>query len=122
MTGLIWLVQLVHYPSFTYVDEQKFGAFHAFHSQAITWIVLPVMAAELALAVLLVAKSPDLFWKFNLAGLSLIWLATAFLSVPIHNQLALAPTQALAARLVWTNWPRTVLWTARSIAMLWVLS
>lgn len=122
MTGLIWMVQLVHYPSFPYVDQQKFGAFHAFHSQTITWIVMPVMVVELALAVLLVTKSPDLFWKFNLAGLVLIWLATASLSVPIHNQLAIAPTEALAARLVWTNWPRTILWSLRSLGFLYVLA
>jgi ACR3 family arsenite efflux pump ArsB len=122
MTGLIWMVQLVHYPSFAYVDQKKFGAFHVFHSKAITWMVLPVMAVELALAVLLVAKSPDLFWKVNLAGLVLIWLATASLSVPIHNQLAIAPTDALAARLVWTNWPRTILWSLRSLGILYVLA
>ena len=47
--GLIWTVQLVHYPAFRYIQEGQFTAFQHFHMQGITLIVLPLMLAELAL-------------------------------------------------------------------------
>lgn len=122
MTGLIWLVQLVHYPSFAFVYAPKFERFHAHHSRRITWIVFPMMTAELILAVALAARKLEPFWILNLSGLIFIWLATAFISVPLHNRLACAPSADLAARLVLTNWPRTLLWSARAIALLYFIA
>ena len=123
MTGLIWLVQLVHYPAFAHVDAAGFARFHAFHSERITWIVLPVMTIELATAVLLVAREGRP-WLWNLGGVVLIWAATGLLSVPLHNQLGAAAPEALPGlidRLVATNWPRTLLWTVRSAALAYLV-
>lgn len=121
MTGLIWLVQLVHYPAFHFVDQKQFSDFHFFHSQRITWIVLPIMFVELVTAVLLFYTAGGMIWGLNLLGVLLLWLATALLSVPIHNQLAIAPTPALVENLIWTNWPRTILWTLRSAFLIFSL-
>lgn len=54
MTGLAWMVQLVHYPSFRYVEPRKFPEFHRFHSNRITLIAAPLMLAELGTAIILV--------------------------------------------------------------------
>jgi hypothetical protein len=32
MTGVIWLIQIVHYPAFALIDPNKFLEFHAMHS------------------------------------------------------------------------------------------
>jgi len=123
MTGVIWLVQLVHYPAFHHVDASGFARFHAFHSARITWIVLPAMTVELATAVLLVAREGRP-WLWNLGGVVLIWAATGLLSVPLHTQLATAPPAALPGlidRLVATNGPRTLLWTVRSAALAYLV-
>lgn len=45
---LIWLIQIVHYPSFRYVDATQFSHFHSHHTNTITLIVLPLMLCELA--------------------------------------------------------------------------
>ena len=38
-----------------------------------------------------------------------------FLSVPLHEKMANSPTADIGARLVRTNWPRTVAWTLRGV-------
>jgi hypothetical protein len=119
MTGLIWLVQVVHYPCFHLVDPQRFQEFHLQHSNRITFIVAPLMGLELVTAILLVRERGDSYaWWINLLGVILIWGCTAFLSVPLHNQLANGYQYDKVNALVVTNWPRTVIWTARSIWLL----
>lgn len=118
MTGLIWVIQILHYPAFALIREERFSEFHALHSKNITFIVGPVMLIELATAALLVVKfSEQKFFWFNLFFLLVIWGCTALLSVPIHNDLALQQDQVLITKLVTTNWPRTILWTLRLIAL-----
>jgi hypothetical protein len=118
MTGLIWLIQIVHYPSFKYVDAGRFSGFHVFHSSRITWIVLPVMTLELLTGLALMVQSPDWFFISNFIGLVAIWLATALLSVPLHNRLSEEASVPVISRLILTNWPRTFLWTLRSLLLL----
>ncbi|MFN7904228.1 MAG: hypothetical protein ACK5P5_03500 [Pseudobdellovibrionaceae bacterium] len=118
MTGLIWVIQILHYPAFALIREERFSEFHAFHSKNITYIVGPVMLIELATASLLVVKfSEQKFFWVNLFFLLVIWGCTALLSVPIHNDLALQQDQDLISKLVATNWPRTILWSLRLIAL-----
>ena len=125
MTGLIWLVQLVHYPLFDRVAAERFVQFETDHSNGITWIVLPLMTAELGTAIWLAfgrAASPDRWlWYAGLAMVIGLWLCTALLSVPEHNRLMQGFDPDAHRRLVATNWPRTILWTARSGLLLWVL-
>jgi hypothetical protein len=112
LTGLIWVIQLLHYPGFHYVDVQ-FLDFHRFHSARISILVIPLMLAELTTAALLAMENPQRY-GWNLLGVVLIWLSTFLLSVPLHNQLAEARNTAWISQLVLTNWPRTILWSLRS--------
>ena len=123
LTGLIWTVQLVHYPSFDYVAEEMFSAFHAHHTGSITIVVLPLMLAELAAGAYAWwqsgwARTPGLL----LGMVVLIWASTFGLSVPLHETLGTAgKDSAVIDRLVRTNWPRTLLWTLR-LGWLWLLA
>lgn len=119
MTGLIWMIQMVHYPAFHYVDRTQFAAFSVFHSRRISWIVMPIMLLELAAAVALLIESPNWVWWTNGVLLVAIWLSTFFLSVPLHARLAEGYSEAVTDRLIYTNWPRTVLWTVRSGLLLY---
>ncbi|MFT4762645.1 MAG: hypothetical protein ACI9XO_002757 [Paraglaciecola sp.] len=115
LVGLIWVVQLVHYPSFQYIDNSEFLKFHEHHSQSISIVVLPLMLAELALAFYLGYQSN---WNFisllPLLLVALIWLSTFLLQVPIHQQLGSGKNLKLIINLVHSNWIRTVLWTAKA--------
>ena len=119
LTGLIWTVQVVHYPSFAFVAPDKFPAFHQAHSTRISWVVLAPMAAELVLAGWLVwagrALGGILWW--NLGLVVFIWAVTFFISVPFHNRLAQGFDYIAIDGLVRTNWLRTLAWTVRCVLL-----
>ena len=118
LCGLIWCIQLVHYPSFRFVHPERFVEFERFHTQAITWIVGPAMLLELFTAVLLLGSLRPALGILNVASVGAIWISTALLSVPCHSQLASGYSAESIDRLVHTNWPRTVLWSLRMMAWL----
>lgn len=125
MAGVIWIVQVVHYPLFAGVGAKAFAAYEAQHQRRITLVVGPLMLVELTTAVLLVVTHPPSgvpAWM-PFAGLVLvgvIWLSTAFVQVPLHNALGGAFDASAHNRLVATNWIRTVAWSLRAGLALWM--
>lgn len=118
MTGLIWFVQIVHYPLFAQVGSEGFALYEATHASRITWIVAPVMAIELGTAAI-IAIAPAPFAPASLAWLGfgavlIIWASTAFIQVPCHARLSRGFDTATHRRLVNSNWIRTVAWTGRA--------
>ena len=125
MIGLIWTVQLVHYPLFARVGTAAWPAYAADHARRITVLAGPWMVLEAATAFALLLRPPAgvpvgwLRWGFVLVcGL---WLLTGLVSGPLFTRLSSGWDPALHRRLVRTNWLRTALWTARG-ALLLVLS
>jgi hypothetical protein len=126
MTGVIWIIQLIHYPSFRDISPERFSQFHQFHSSQITWVVGPVMMIQLLTAVGLVSVRPS-FVSALMSGAFLglsaaVFFVTAFFSVPAHQELSLGFQDGPHQTLVVTNWIRTVLWSAHSVLCLWILS
>lgn len=123
MFGLIWLVQLVLYPAFAYIDATRFRKFHFLHTQRITFIVGPLMCVELATSLGVFLLQPGVLWGAGLALTLVIWLHTVFVSVPVHNRLAISESDEARAndidRLVRTNWFRTIAWTFRAALVLY---
>lgn len=125
LTGLIWTIQVVHYPSFSWIQKDRFSAFSSFHSRRISLVVIPVMLVELFTAgILLLTKSPiaPSLLVVNAVIVGLIWASTFFLSVPCHSRLSVGFSKQSAAKLVATNWSRTLLWSSRSVLWFWILS
>ena len=118
MTGLIWVIQLVHYPLFELVGGVDYERYQAQHMSRISLIVMPVMLAELGLAVWLTLVAPPehaLITRTALALLALIWLSTAPLQVPAHAALTEGWNAQAHQRLVSTNWIRTIAWSIRAV-------
>jgi hypothetical protein len=120
MTGLIWCIQVVHYPLFENVGKESFPTYHSLHSIRITYIVLPVMCAEILTSFLLLGEndfmSANLSWV--LFGMVLaVWASTFFLQVPMHGVLSSGIDIEAIHRLVNTNWVRTFFWTARTVLL-----
>lgn len=91
MTGLIWCIQVVHYPLFEKVGKEIFTEYHIAHSTRITYIVLPVMMAEIITGFLLLGEQDILSTPVSIAlfGMILaIWASTFFLQVPYHGNLS----------------------------------
>jgi hypothetical protein len=119
MTGLIWFVQVVHYPLFAKVGTEVFPAYSRSHQMLTTLVVGPPMLVEAATAVLLVVVRPAgtstaLAWT-GLALVAAIWLSTAALQVPAHGRLVGGFDADTNAFLVSTNWIRTICWSARTV-------
>lgn len=126
MTGLIWFVQIVHYPLFAAVGTDRFTEYSRLHQSLTTLVVGPPMLVEAITAGLLVVARPQaipawLAWA-GLGLVALIWLSTAFLQVPAHGRLSQGFDPATGSWLVSTNWIRTAAWSARAavvVLMLW---
>ena len=121
MTGLIWLIQLVHYPTFHQIDESSFLRFTDFHGTRITWIVAPIMSLELATGLFQFCILQDVFWGSQMLLIAGIWAGTAFLSVPCHNELRKKRSKREIEKLVSSNWLRTILWSVRSLCLIFYL-
>lgn len=123
MTGLIWLIQLVHYPLMNRVAADQFIEFHRAHSSRITWIVAPAMLLQLTTSIALLVNPPPALvgTPVQLAFLlSLgVFCATAFLAIPAHGQLSRGYSTETHQRLVQTNWVRTLLWSTHALLTAW---
>jgi hypothetical protein len=125
MVGLIWFVQIVHYPLFGAVSERDFAAYARDHQRQTTWVVGPVMLLELITAVSLLGRRPpgvslSLVWA-GLGLLAVIWLSTMFLQIPLHAKLASGRDPLAIQGLVRGNWIRTAAWTLRGLLALRML-
>ena len=119
MTGVIWVIQIVHYPSFHFIEKELYTAFQKFHMNKISIIVIPIMLAELITGIMLFldksSKNPLLIISFII--LVLIWLITGVFFTKAHNELITGYQQLVVNQLVVMNWIRTLLWTLRLLLL-----
>ena len=119
MTGVIWIIQIVHYPSFHFIEKELYTAFQKFHMNKISIIVIPIMLAELITGMMLFldksSKSP--FLIISIIILVLIWLITGVFFTKAHNELIAGYQELVVNQLVAMNWIRTLLWTLRLLLL-----
>jgi len=118
MVGVIWVIQLLHYPSFHFINEKKYIEFQHFHMQRISFIVIPVMLIELASALLLSYFFRSSLTIILLALLLGIWGITFIFFTNMHQKLTNGYDRANVDSLVKNNWSRTALWSLRLIILL----
>lgn len=123
MVGLIWFVQVVHYPLFRGVGADGWRVYAARHQARTSWVVLPVMLVELSTAVMLVpgpgvGPAPGALPWVGAGLLALIWISTFAVQVPLHARLGTEHSPRAMSGLVKTNWIRTVAWSARGVIAL----
>ena len=126
MVGVIWLVQIVHYPLYHAIHPLSFPDYEVQHVNKITLVVAPVMFIEATTALLLVVRAPSSLplWA-RLVGLALvivIWGATLALNVPQHNRLSYEFSASVLNQMIANNWIRTLAWSARGALVVWMLS
>jgi hypothetical protein len=125
MAGVIWYVQLVHYPLMGGWPHDDFPGWEAAHREQTGLVVVPAMLAEGLAAVLILTLRPagvSAWIRWTGAGLLLaIWVSTFTIQVPLHDRLASGWDAAAHTQLVQGNWLRTVLWSARAVLAAWML-
>ncbi|MFZ4816804.1 MAG: hypothetical protein ACOYL5_19870 [Phototrophicaceae bacterium] len=126
MVGIIWFVQVVHYPLYTRINPDAFPNYEVAHINLVTLVVVPFMFLEAFTALLLLFNPPPnvSIWLV-LVGLGLvgvIWATTLFFNVAQHNALSVRYDHDVHQALLAANWVRTVAWSLRGLLVLWILA
>jgi len=125
LVGLIWVIQVVHYPLFARVGPNEFEVFHTEHSQRILIALsIPTLLTFISSCTLLWIRPisvPDWSAWFNLALSGSFWVVTALVQVPKHGLLGKGHSAEVIAALVTSNWSRTLIWTSQGLLLLWML-
>lgn len=119
MTGVIWFVQVVHYPLLSVVPVESARAVALEHQSRTARVVGVPMAVEgLTTLWLMFDRPAGVPWQLAWAGgvcVAVALLCTVMLSVPRHSRMADNPDAGVGRELVLTNWPRTVAWSLHGI-------
>lgn len=125
LVGLIWFVQVVHYPQFAHVGKDHFADYQAAHVRSTTWVVALPMLVEAVTSAVLAWSPPSQELAFacwiGLALVVAIWLSTILLQVPKHNALREGFDSVAHHGLVRSNWIRTICWSGRGALCLYIL-
>jgi len=114
---LIWLVQLVIYPSFKYYKTSDLKKWHNIYTQRITLVVLPLMLSQLVLSItLLFISNWANYHILDSVLVVLTWVLTFVIFVPLHQNIDKSKnTFESILKLTKYNWLRTILWTVIAI-------
>lgn len=119
MVGLIWFVQIVHYPLLARFGSETSTSVAEEHQRRTGYVVALPMAVEGVTTLALLADAPSSVWVgwpwIGAVLLAIVLLSTVLLSVPLHARMARSHDERTGRRLVLTNWPRTIGWTARGV-------
>lgn len=118
MVGLIWTIQVVHYPLFAEVGADAYVAYQRGHIErigpllALPWLIEGVCTA----ALLLVAdRRIRRLAVVGAAAMGGVLLISGLWSAPAHGELADGFDAAVHDRLMTINLVRTMLWTLRGV-------
>lgn len=115
---LIWMVQLIVYPSFAFYNNTQLLTWHKTYTKAIALIVIPLMLGQLGIAIYQVFLVQNSYTLVSIVFVVFLWGITLLKFAPMHQQISEGNTQIqLLKTLVQMNWIRTIIWT-----LLFVLS
>ncbi len=121
MTGIIWFVQIVHYPLMRKVGKGRFSRYAQMHLVLTAFVVGPLMILEAAAVVFSVLYStPWITDESAMLGailLLVIWIATFALHLPQHRKLMQEFEARAYRRMLFGNWVRCYAWSFRSILL-----
>ena len=120
MVAIIWIVQILHYPTFLFIDKERYTEFQQFHMNKISYIIIPLMLVELisGLSILFTVENIQFSFYVSLSLLILIWLITGLFFTKFHSKLTKKFSHNTILRLIRLNWIRTVFWTIRLALLL----
>lgn len=120
MVGMIWFIQIVHYPLYKKIKE-GFVEYERSHIRKASMLIGPFMLVEAISAIILLKMVPEgVLAKFaasNLILLILIWFSTSLLQISQHQKLRVRFSKKILQGLIRSNWIRTLLWTTKGCVM-----
>ena len=130
MVGVVWFVQVVHYPLFEKVGRESFLAYHAGHSSRTSLVVVVPMIVELVSSIWL-AIDPPLSASGNpLTGLAVAgavlaavtWILTFAGAVPAHSRMEAGFDPSAHRSLMRSHLARTLVWTGHAVVVVGLLA
>ncbi len=112
---LIWMVQMLIYPSFKYFDKEGLAKWHKIYAGNMGLIVAPMMFIQVYLAYHFWKNFPDMFATNIMYTILVVltWIATFLFFIPMHAAIDKNPEDlVLLKKLTTYNWMRVLLWTA----------
>jgi hypothetical protein len=123
LVGLIWTIQVVHYPLFPKVGREQFRTYHESHMLLVTLLVGPLVVGESTSAAWMLWKGlRSLAFLCSLPLMIICWTSTFLLQVPHHAKLSQGFDENAYRGLLKTNWIRTICWSLRGLltaSLLW---
>jgi hypothetical protein len=124
MVGVIWVIQLVHYPSFYFIKQKNYKSFQNFHMKNITYIVFPIMSIELFSGFFLVLIFEDSkilsVLYFSLFFLLSNWALTGIIFTRLHSELLEGYNKLIIKNMIKWNWIRTLFWSIRLFLLFYI--
>jgi len=109
---LIWIIQLIVYPSFLYYRNENLVAWHREYTSRFSFIVIPLMFGQLGISIYQVSTYANVYTALGLVIILLIWISTFSKFVPIHTNISKGiASEKMLNSLVTKNWLRTSLWS-----------
>jgi len=116
---LIWMVQLVVYPSFLYYSDERLIKWHSRYVQRISLVVIPLMFGQTFVSGYQLYQEHTSYTVGSVILVIVTWVLTFSLFVPRHNAISNGVhTHKTLVELVSLNWSRTMIWT---LIFLWTL-
>jgi uncharacterized membrane protein len=124
MTGVVWFVQLAHYPLMAAIPREAFVAYERAYTNRMGLIVGPAMLAEMATGAAMIVWRPTFVPEWAVWLLSLLLLVVVASTfgwfVGAHARLSDGFDAELHRRLVLYNAVRTAAWTGRALLLVWL--
>ena len=109
---LIWMIQLIVYPSFLFYTAKELIAWHKMYTKAIALIVIPLMLGQLGIIIYQVFLVQNTYTLTSIILVVFLWGITLLKFAPMHQQISEGNTHVqLLKKLVQNNWIRTLIWT-----------
>tara|TARA_B100000795_G_C22751252_1_gene419519 strand:- start:804 stop:1226 length:423 start_codon:yes stop_codon:yes gene_type:complete len=109
---LIWIIQLIIYPSFLFYRAKELITWHKMYTKAIALIVIPLMLGQLGIAMYQVFLAQNTHTLASIILVVFLWGITLLKFAPMHQQISEGNTHVqLLKKLVQNNWIRTLIWT-----------
>ena len=119
--GIIWFVQLIHYPLLYQLGHRA----ESEHYRRTMPLAVSLLSVELVTGTLLLwirpATIPLTPVVIGLALLAAIWISTWSVCVPCHQKLHTRKNIHLYQRLMSANLFRAILWSLRVMIVIWML-
>ncbi|MBC6366229.1 hypothetical protein DDT91_05440 [Algoriphagus sp. AK58] len=81
---LVWLVQVIIYPSFDQIAKEKLNTWHRLYTQKILYFVGPMMFVQSGMIAWQILGDPLIYLADGLL-LAGIWINTFLIAIPIHE-------------------------------------